>query len=418
MSRGGISRRGLLSGAIGLASAACIGSMAGCGGSSSSSDSSVPSAAHLTGGHVRWRTALPGADHTDATTVYPLGTALKGDTLYVTQAGCVTALRASSGKKLWRSTNGPTEEGISGPQPRDFAPVVADGVVYFVNNNPGGSLDEDKPGVLYAVDARTGKQRWAYPGATGKLNQPVAGSGAVCVATSKTIHLVDAQSGHARWTLPLPAGIGSGTMGFAAGLVILVDDRGTTQALNAETRDVVWAQHKTDGRALNSSITVVGDVVYVGAHAALDLHSGESKWPMLDSMADAGGQPVTVSGQRLYVSGSNANGPEAAEVLCVDASIGYTHWRAKVSSTKRPRAFGPPAVLDGKVYVGSYDNGLFVFDAATGKQRARFDVGRTATSPPVADGHTVYVVVGGDGKENNEDSAGLSFADFVYALEV
>lgn len=413
MPTGGIGRRGLLSGVAGLTGAACLGSMAGCGGS----EPSGPSTAHLTGGHVRWRTALPGADHTDATTVYPYGTALDGDTLYVAQAGCVTALRTGSGKRLWRSKNGPTEGGTAGPQPRDFAPVVAGGIVYSVNNNPGDSLDEDKPGVLYALDARTGKRRWAYRGATGKLNQPVVGNGMVCVATSKTIHLVDAESGEAHWTLPMPFGVGTGTMGLAAGLIILVDDHGTSVAMDVKTKNVRWAQHDTDGsEALNCSITVAGDVVYVGARAALDLHSGKTKWA--NGMADPGGQPVTVSGQNLFVAGSNATGPDAATVACVDAGIGYATWQAVVPSTGTPRAFGPPAVLNDRIYVGTFDSGVLAFDAAQGKQRAQFKVGRTATSPPVADGHTVYVVVGGDGKDGDEDSAGLSYADFVYALRV
>ncbi len=352
----------------------------------------------------------------DATITFPLGTALHGDILYVAQAGCVTALRISSGKKLWRSKDGPVEGGLS-PQPRDFAPVLADGVVYSVNNNPGGSLDEDKHGVLYALDARTGKRRWAYHGATGKLNQPVAGNGAVCVATSKTIHLVDAETGKARWTQRMPFDIATGTMGYAAGLIILVDEHGTSVALDEKTRKVRWVQHDTDGaEALNSSITVVGDVVFVGARAALDLHSGKTKWA--HGTADAGGQLVTVSGKFLYVAGAIATDSDPAAVACVDTSIGYTSWQVDVPATKRPHAFGPPAVLDGKVYVGTSDSGLIVLDATSGKQLARYNAGRIATSPPVAAGHTVYVVVAADGKDGDEDSDGVPYADFVYALKV
>ena len=67
----------------------------------------------------------------------------------------------------------------------------------------------------------------------------------------------------------------------------------------------------------------------------------------------------------------------------MDAGTGREVWRfltgGKVKSS--------PAVDDGTVYFGSYDNFLYAVDAATGQEKWSFETGdRVSSSPAVVDG--------------------------------
>jgi outer membrane protein assembly factor BamB len=77
------------------------------------------------------------------------------------------------------------------------------------------------------------------------------------------------------------------------------------------------------------------------------------------------------------------------------APDGHTGPDAPVTTRWRFDTLGPvrlsPAVVDGTVYVGSYDNSLYAVDAATGNQQWQFDTdGNVRSSPAVVNG-TVYV---------------------------
>lgn len=74
-------------------------------------------------------------------------------------------------------------------------------------------------------------------------------------------------------------------------------------------------------------------------------------------------------------------------------------WRFK---TGEEVTFSSPAVVDGVVYIGSYDHYLYALDATTGKQRWRFKTGDEVYSSPAVVGGVVYI---GSGDE------------YVYALD-
>ena len=63
-------------------------------------------------------------------------------------------------------------------------------------------------------------------------------------------------------------------------------------------------------------------------------------------------------------------------------------WRFK---TGEEVTFSSPAVVDGVVYIGSYDHYLYALDATTGKQRWRFQTGGYVLSPPAVVDGVVYI---------------------------
>jgi len=90
--------------------------------------------------------------------------------------------------------------------------------------------------------------------------------------------------------------------------------------------------------------------------------------------------PAVVDG-KVYV------GSDDRKVYCLNASTGAHIWNYTTGSFVR----SSPAVDDGKVYVGSYDNKTYCLDATTGAHIWNYPTGHFVwSSPAVADGK-VYV---------------------------
>ena len=71
-------------------------------------------------------------------------------------------------------------------------PVHAEGLLYVGT----------EAGTLYALDAETGQQRWAFEADASILSSPDVAEGTVYVsALGDTVYALDAQSGVQRWTV-------------------------------------------------------------------------------------------------------------------------------------------------------------------------------------------------------------------------
>jgi outer membrane protein assembly factor BamB len=133
-------------------------------------------------------------------------------------------------------------------------PVVADGTVYF------GSRD----GTLYAVDARTGTERWRR-GFTGKLwdprmangaATPVVAGGVVHFANSAYVSAFDAATGTSLWRHRTTADE-VGVLALTTGTVLFTGPNGTLYALDSRTgrqkwrrtltSEIPWRPHIVDG---------------------------------------------------------------------------------------------------------------------------------------------------------------------------
>lgn len=397
----GIGRRGLL---VGMAGVGGLATLAGCGGSSG------PSATKASGRKPRWSARLLGSVDFDASG-QPYGLALDGATLYVGQAGRLTALHAGTGKQKWQSPHGPTQYSTAGTQFTDAAPQLADDVVLVVDNHPAHAKN-NTPGALHAIDASTGKKRWTFRSPAGKLATPAAADGVVCVADPATVYLVDAATGQVKASEKIKDGVGTGRSAMSDGAAVFVDGGGAAVALDVKTRKVRWV---ASVRAPTDSAVVIGSgVVYLGAQVALDLRTGKPWWQ--DGQVDTGLLPVSVSADgTLFTAGTQGFGGDSTKISAVDATSGTTVWQAGVPGDDTS-AYGPPAVLGDRVYAGTSGSGLLALDAASGKRRWRLEVGAAPVGPPVAAGHTVYAVVGNDSSDDDRDKDNGGWDDVVYAL--
>jgi outer membrane protein assembly factor BamB len=97
----------------------------------------------------------------------------------------LTALNAQTGEPLWKSSN---KSGLS-------SPAVVDGTVYV-----GG---ED--GSLYALGARSGKQKWAFEAGDFTAAKPVVADGVVyAVSADGFLYAISTATGTKEWSYKLP----------------------------------------------------------------------------------------------------------------------------------------------------------------------------------------------------------------------
>jgi quinohemoprotein ethanol dehydrogenase len=134
-------------------------------------------------------------------------------------------------------------------------PIVSNGVMYVVTG--GAALFDGAGGAVYALDAKTGAIRWAFPapgGGISALNKGAAvGGGNVFVGLGNAhIAAIDAKTGKLAWEgiagdePPVPGQFVSAAPVYADGLVICgvgsgdAGIRGRVVALDAKTGKVVW----------------------------------------------------------------------------------------------------------------------------------------------------------------------------------
>ncbi len=277
----------------------------------------------------------------------------------------------------------------------EATPAVSRGVVYMGNS----------AGHLYAVDLRSGRQRWAFA-AGGAVLSLVAADGAVyCRSDDGYLYAVDVQSGREMWRFKADGAAESSPV-VVHGTVYLAtpsasDPQGDDlYALDGASGRAIWKATVTwkardDGAQdfAPPSPTVSGGVVYYGAlntlHA-LDARTGERLWK-----ADPGSTPLgtpAVARGMVYIRELD-NWP-FTRLSAVDVKSGRRQWVSRMFSKEAVARFTSPAVGDGAVYVTRGDGTVFALDGRSGRERwnSRKGLAGEAT-PAVGDG---MVFVGGD----------------------
>lgn len=162
----------------------------------------------------------------------------------------------------------------------------------------------------------------------------------------------------------------------------------------------------TGGPVVASPVLERG-VVYItslsGHLFAVDQATGKEKWRFKSRMPIAS-TPAVAQGVVYFVSSTGA-------LAAIDAETGTAKW---VFATERERRFearnlhgyppasqtipdawdmytSSPAVVDGRVYFGSGDGGVYCVDAASGLLQWKFQTGDVVHASPAVVGGTVYI---------------------------
>ncbi len=244
-----------------------------------------------------------------------------------------------------------------------------------------GALDEH----LYALDLKTGQERWNYKAGPIKAAPAVHG-GAVYVGDSDGLfHCVDAARGTRRWTFETNSEITSGA-NFAEGAILFASHDETLYCLKPDGT-LRW-KFKTEGPVYGSLAVADSRTFVAGCDSnlhVLDLDRGNQL-----ASVDLGGQSgatAAVADGRLYV-GTMTNQFEA-----IDWKKGEVAWTFQAARRAQP-FYASAAVTDSLVIVGSRDNRVWALDRKTGKEAWSFATGAKVDASPVVAGDRVYAPSG------------------------
>ncbi|MFF4546569.1 PQQ-binding-like beta-propeller repeat protein [Streptomyces sp. NPDC001406] len=177
--------------------------------------------------------------------------------VYIAGYNSVTALEETTGKVKW--ARGASNWGYSKKNgwdntPEDWrftSPTVADGVMYV------GSSKR-----TYALDAATGRKRWAFDTGGTVEGAPTVADKVVYVGCSKRMYALDAATGRKRWAFDTGGRV-EGAPTVADGVVYIGCSDHNVYALDAVTGNKKWS-YATGGR-VRSSPAVADGFVYVGS---------------------------------------------------------------------------------------------------------------------------------------------------------
>ncbi|MGD9484160.1 PQQ-binding-like beta-propeller repeat protein [Streptomyces sp. TRM70308] len=294
-------------------------------------------------GTERWKTAVDGW-------VYALR-AENGVVVTATRGGAVQSWSASDGERLWELTGAQSDF-----ETPDAAPVLHAGTVHLWAD-----------GHLYALDARSGTERWTYPvgdaSATGGV--PVrllpAPDGALYVCAGSRVLALDAATGAERWRFhgpdPFlsPAAFAPGAA-VAGGGVYVADYRGVVYALDPATGHDRW-RIPTQPRTSAEPVVVADGLVHVASGSALytiDAVPGTGRW-RFEAQGDLVGAPVAAEGRVHF-------GSTDQSLYTLDAVGGQLRWKLATDG----EITGPPLVSGGVVYACSKDRCVYALDAEHG----------------------------------------------------
>lgn len=270
----------------------------------------------------------------------------------------------------------------------EFPPAIGHNRLYFANNS----------GVLYAVNARTGKRAWrhrsgrcqaASPAISGSvvymtfLNRPPCNRKKQKGLTGEVVAFY-AGSGKVRWRAPIGPSESSPLVAY--GLVYVGDWNGWVYALRATTGNVVW-RFKTRGK-VKGAVALAGGRVFVGSYDhhlyALDARTGKQIWKAgaqerLFKRGQFYSTPAVAYG-RVYIGGTDG------KMYSYGAGSGKLRW----SQSTGGYVYSSPAIWRQTVYAGSYSRKLIAFDAATGDIKWEFRANGPISGSPTVMGGLVY----------------------------
>ncbi|MBW3632963.1 MAG: PQQ-binding-like beta-propeller repeat protein [Chloroflexi bacterium] len=340
-------------------------------------------------GGIRWQTSAP-----VAWAEFPDSPALAGEVLFApvqAPVAGVLAVVAATGEPLWFSPFGFTS--VTAPAADADAVYVAGWGV----RNERDRMQNDASGTVFALDQRTGRERWRFL-APARFGTVSVGTDTVYVPSDRGLFAIDRSAGSKRWQARFSPGAGESatvagdTLIFAGSEV--TSGRTGVFALDAATGALRWRVDLPRTLSTRAGTSAANSLVFVtswdmreddpgrGSPAlrAYELATGEERWVFeaIDSAVGDSEQPigagsitppVVVADNVLFgvAVRASAPGPSGSVdgLYAVAIGSGELRWRASIATPIR----SAPAVLDGKVYAmgglrargGTSGGNLFAF---------------------------------------------------------
>jgi outer membrane protein assembly factor BamB len=316
-----------------------------------------------------WRKRLDSPLETLPGENVPAGMAVAGGVLYVTaQEGMLYALDAATGNERWRF-----DTGSSGSKRRvTSAPVLTGDLVLF------GADDN----ILRALSPADGKLRWQFETKAQVFGPPAVDAEAAYIASADgTLYAVNLSDGKLRWNYALGEAAHT-SPAVSEGVVYAGAQDMRLHAVSARDGTELWS-FLTAGKAEAVAVASAGQVFFGSGDSrlyALNQADGAMNWYY--STGDAVYTQPVADGSVVYVASMG----EALSALRTDT--GKLLWEY---NTDTPLRYAP-ILIGARLYLApANDPVLVVLDAANGAVVARQDAGEWPACQPVAAGGLLYV---------------------------
>ena len=169
--------------------------------------------------------------------------------------------------------------------------------------------------------------------------------------------------------------------------------------LNSENGELIWSYQT--GKGIMSSPAIVDNRLYVGSKDdklyCLDINSGSPIWSK--ALGDIVDSSPTVFDGKVFVASENWDPSTSSYygmIHCLNAQNGDLTWNDYIGYVT-----SSPAVLDNKVFVGSYDMNMYCYNAINGEQIWKHNTNDRIgfSSPAIADnklfigsGYSLYCI--------------------------
>ncbi|MEM8853767.1 MAG: PQQ-binding-like beta-propeller repeat protein [Pseudomonadota bacterium] len=320
---------------------------------------------------------------------------MAGDKVFVyTPDGVVTALGATSGRRIWRTSLRPEGEGDAAAG----GGVTVEGGRVFVATGYGQ---------VAALSIGDGSVIWTRNIETPARGAPTAGSGKVFVVSQKNeVFAINQEDGSEAFNysgIPESAGLlAAASPAISGGKVVIPYSSGEVMAFSISDGEPVWQNFVTRSMRtlaisgltdVSGSPVIEGDSVYAtgvsGRTIAVRLSDGSKRWERNIGSAHT---PV-VSGDAVFIVDLGNR------MVALSKSTGETLWMTALPRPKKKRdhAYAGPVLAGGSLYAISNDGRLAQIDPRTGQLVADRDVGSAGfMAPIVARGQMIIVSDSGE----------------------
>jgi outer membrane protein assembly factor BamB len=376
--------------------------------------------------NTRNGTTRPGKDHIQTGN----GRTLLGTLAAVIFVGLLVGGMAFMFNAAHRSSYRPSRAGVSGMTTTGAVKTVPP-----VSDSPGIYLTtEKKDWLTYQVnklDIKSHKLLWTHDVASIESAIVVVGD-SVYVSSADTdstkdisyVYALNASTGAQLWRTTLAYDPSSGiqpnggylsvltTPVVANGMVYVSARSGKIYALDAASGALRWSFDSKvptliDGTIYDpGQVAVANNVVYGAFYntlVAVDAQHGTLLWSKQISQGQIFNDPQFVK-DTLYIasyeeSHHHAGQSQTGYVYAFDAKSGSQHWRYDVGNW----VLSDPIVANGMVYFGSYNHLVYALKASDGSKQWSYDTGGQVFDSPIVSNGVVYVDEQGNADEGSID---------------
>ncbi len=285
--------------------------------------------------------------------------------------------------------------------PSHSSPIVADGLVLIVSDD----------GVLHALSAADGSAAWTYQMVAKKgpifATPTITGGHVYANDPGGNVYALDAKTGQEKWRRRACNGTPD-SVTPAYGLLFITETRGLVHGLDPATGEPTWRARRADRGLYNSRGTiapVVKDHLYISfcdydGYFCIDIPSGSLLWRGDAEMNGKTSSPGAVSGEFLYKAIYTAGGVDRINIVpTAMEKMNNSQWFVKAFEGQKRMGgggvsgyemTGACAAKGNFAYAACADGKLYAFNMAEKTIAWTADLGESLESSVTMAGDVLY----------------------------